>query len=259
MGTHLGAVSSKPEIKPPRIVVHGKGGVGKTSFGASAPAPIFVPLEDGLGALEVAHFQRPGCLADVYNMVGELVNEEHAYRTVVFDTIDHLEPLVWHEVCRAAGKDHIEDFGYGKGYAKADPLWIRFFRGLDILREKGLTTVVLCHDDAKNVDDPVIGSHTRRSPKLHKRANALLYEWADVVGYLDIETVARDVGKDGGRTTRTAASTGERILHLEDSGAFTAKNRFDLPAQIRLPKTNPYQAFRAELAKALGVNEKEAA
>ena len=44
--------------KPPRIVVYGQEGIGKSSFGASAPSPIFIPIEEGSLHLNVARFPR---------------------------------------------------------------------------------------------------------------------------------------------------------------------------------------------------------
>ncbi|MDR0869400.1 MAG: ATP-binding protein [Planctomycetaceae bacterium] len=33
---------------PPRLLIYGTEGIGKSTFGASAPKPIFIPTEDGL-------------------------------------------------------------------------------------------------------------------------------------------------------------------------------------------------------------------
>lgn len=258
MGSHLSQVSSKPVLKPPRIVIHGKGGVGKTVFAASVPNVLLIPLEEGLGRLTVSHVPRPMSYIDVMNTLAELANEEHDFKAVAIDTVDHLEPLVWEAVCqdRSEGKKvykDIEDFGYGKGYLHADSRWIAFFLALDVLRAKGMTVVVLCHNESKIVEDPLIGPYDRSAPKLHKRANALLYEWADVVGFLDIQRVALEREGARGRKMQTSQVLGNRVLYLEDMGGFVAKNRYDLSAQIPIPKDAPYTALRNEIAKSLGI------
>jgi len=261
MGAQLSNVTTEPRLKPPRIVIHGKGGVGKTRFAADAEHVLFLPLEDGLTTLKTPSLPRPESFADVMAAITELANEEHPYKVLAVDTIDHLEPLVWAKVCEEGKKPDIEAFGYGKGYTKADGPWIEFFKALDVLRENGMTTIVLCHNESKTVDDPQIGAYTRVTPKLHKRADALMYEWADVVGYLDIERVAIDRGSDDGlaKQTRTAIQSGQRILYLEDMGGFLAKNRYDLPPSIQIPKDHPFQAFRTEMVKVLKPTTKEAA
>lgn len=255
MGTMLSKVTSERIIKPPRIVIHGNPKVGKTTFAVSAPSPILLPVEEGEGLLEVARLPQPDDFTDVLNAVAELVNEKHEFKTLVIDSIDHLEPLVWKQVCddEGKGKTNIEQFGYGKGLKLADTHWIRLFRGLDMLREKGMTVLVIAHSNTKNYDDPLIGSYSRTAPKLHDRANALMDEWADVIAGLSIERFAIDRGEDGGRTTRTAQTTGQRVLHLEDNGAILAGNRYGLPATLMIPQEDGYTVLRDEIAKRLSV------
>ena len=249
MGTMLNQITAKPTLKPPRIVIHGKPGVGKTSFAADADDVLFMPLEEGLATLKVAHLARPDTYAGVMAALWELRTDQHEHRALAIDTIDKMEPLVWQAVCDEGGKANIEDFGYAKGYTKADFCWMEFFAALDALMDRGMTIIVLCHNEGRMIEDPMIGSYTQFTPKLHKRANALLTEWADIIGYLDTERVAVDKGDK--RETRTSQSTGQRVLHLEDQGAFVAKNRYDLPPMIQIPKVRPFQALRNELIKAI--------
>jgi hypothetical protein len=259
----LARVQAKPSLKPPRIVIHGKGGVGKTTFGASTRRPVVLPLEDGLGTLEIPVLPKPIAYSDVMQVLEELLKLDHEYGTLVIDTIDHFEPLVWAEVCQKHSEgrkkyESVEDFGYGKGYIYADPLWTEFFRGLDALRrERNMMIVVLCHNETKTVDDPHIGPYDRITPKLHKRANALLHEWADIVGYLDIEKSVTEKEGSKGRKVVTATTTGRRMLYLEDRGGFVAKNRYSLPAQIQIPEVEPFSALRNEIAKRLAPQTKE--
>lgn len=44
------------KLSPPRIILYGPHGIGKTTFGSGAPSPIFLPFEDGEGRLEAARF-----------------------------------------------------------------------------------------------------------------------------------------------------------------------------------------------------------
>ena len=38
--------------QPPRLMIYGSEGVGKSTFAASAPKPIFVQTEDGLSEID---------------------------------------------------------------------------------------------------------------------------------------------------------------------------------------------------------------
>ena len=52
----LETIQSGRENRPPRIMIYGSEGVGKSTFGASAPSPIFIQTEDGLGELDCNKF-----------------------------------------------------------------------------------------------------------------------------------------------------------------------------------------------------------
>ena len=56
MAISLDDIKHGGDMKPPRILLYGVEGVGKTTFAACAPAPIFIRTEDGLGELEVPAF-----------------------------------------------------------------------------------------------------------------------------------------------------------------------------------------------------------
>ena len=63
-----------------------------------------------------------------------LGSENHDYRTVVLDSVDALEPLVWAATCFAHGWGSIESPGYGRGYVEADSAWLDVLAALDWLR-----------------------------------------------------------------------------------------------------------------------------
>ena len=56
MAISLASLKRTTGLAAPRILVHGVAGVGKTTFAAGAPAPVFICTEDGLGTLEATHF-----------------------------------------------------------------------------------------------------------------------------------------------------------------------------------------------------------
>lgn len=264
MGALLSQVIDKPTVLPPRIVIHSTGGHGKTTMMASVPGIVAIPAEDGAGKLSFPAFPKPNTFAEVMAAITELHDEKHEYKALGIDTIDHVEPLIWSKVCadRSQGKnqyENIEDFGYKKGYLFADDYWISLFQALDRLRaDRKMTIMVLCHNARKVIGDPQVGGVVRTEPKIHERASALLHEWADVVGFLDVERVPIE-HESGGRKVRTASTTGQRILYLEDRGSFRAKNRYDLAPMIEISKATPYQSLRDAIALSLGLTAKKEA
>ena len=108
MAISLASLNRTTALKPPRILIHGVHGVGKTTFAAGAPDPVFVLTEDGLGTLEMSHFPLARTLDEVMQALAALYTEEHAFRTLVVDSVDWLEPLVHGKVCKDQGWSSIE-------------------------------------------------------------------------------------------------------------------------------------------------------
>lgn len=224
--------------KPPRVVVYGSGGVGKTTFAANFPAPLFLSLEDGLGNLQVP-FLEPKTYDDVIDVIKSLLTEEHEFKTLVLDSVDRFETLVWNKTIDVANSEsnsnmtHIDEFGYGKGYQRADTYWLEFLRGLDALRKAGIIPVLIAHASATKVEDPSTGPYTSWGIKCHKRASDFIVEWSDITGFACLERTASRK-ESGLNKIDTSATTGRRLLILEDNGATKAKNRYGLPPKLPL-------------------------
>jgi hypothetical protein len=244
MAISLASLMSTTALASPRILIHGVAGVGKTTFGAGAPAPVFIPTEDGLGTLEVPHFPLARTFDQVMEALAALYSESHDFRTVVVDSVDWLEPLVWARTCQDQGWGSIEDPGYGKGYVAALDLWRQYLEGLNALRnERGMTVIQIAHTDIRRFDSPEHEPYDRYVIKLHARAAALLQEHSDVVLFANyrISTVKSDVGFNK-KVTR-ALGSGERVLYTAERPAFLAKNRFGLPDSVALS----WEAFAAAM------------
>jgi hypothetical protein len=56
---------------------------------------------------------------DIMDAIGVLYNDEHDFKTVVLDSADWAEPMVWAETARINGWKDIETPGYGRGYVAA--------------------------------------------------------------------------------------------------------------------------------------------
>ena len=77
MAISLASLNRTTALKPPRILIHGVHGVGKTTFAAGAD-PVFVLTEDGLGTLEVPHFPLARTFDEVMQALAALYTEDHA-------------------------------------------------------------------------------------------------------------------------------------------------------------------------------------
>lgn len=230
---------------PPRLLVYGRHGVGKSKFGTTAPKPIFVPTEDGLGQYEVAKFPLARLFDEAMSFLAAVRDEPHEFQTVVVDTADWFERLIHDKVCNQFGASNIEkaDGGYGRGYVHALGLWRKVLAVLDEIRAKRrMVCLVLAHCKVERFEDPENASYDRYSPRLQKLANALLCEWADAVLFA---TQRMRVDSATGKATPIGADGGQRVLRCIGGPACVAKNRFDLPAEIDLS----WQSFVDNLGK----------
>ena len=235
MAISLASLQTSSTLRPPRILMHGVHGVGKTTFAAGADAPVVIMTEDGLGMLKVPHFAIATSYADVVEALDALLNEEHSYSTAVIDSVDWLEPLVWAETCRRNGWASIEAPGFGKGYAEALTVWREYLDRLNALRDRrGMAVVQIAHTDIKRFDSPEHEPYDRYVIKLQARAAALLQEHCDVVLFANyrLSIAKADVGFN--KKVARALGSGERVLHTAERPAFLAKNRYGLPDTLPL-------------------------
>lgn len=247
MAISLASISKSGAPKPPIITIHGPPGIGKTTFAVSAPAPVVLPLEDGLGAIQVPAFPVLHSWDDVMAAMGALYQEAHEYQTVIIDSLSALEPVLWAAVAKDANKSSIEDLGYGKGYVLALDYWQQFLAGIIALRdEKNITPILIAHSDVIRFDSPEVEPFDRYQIKLHKRAFHLLYERADIIGFANWQThvVKAEVGFN--QSVSRGVGTGQRLLHLVERPAYIAKNRYGLPETMPLN----WQSFAAAMAAA---------
>jgi len=227
----LASVQRGRAERPQRILLYGVEGVGKSSFAAAAPDPIFLCPEDGLSHLDVARFPEPQSWEDALAAVDVLTRDTHEFRTLVVDTLDWLEPMLWRFICTRDGQSNVESYGYGRGYVAALDEWRVFVGALERLRaQRSMGVVLLAHSWIKTFKNPEAEDFDRYEMKLHAKAAGFLREWVDACLFANYETFAH---KDASKRVR-GVSTGARLVYTERSAAYDAKNRFNLPPQLPL-------------------------
>jgi hypothetical protein len=244
MAFDLSSIGRTKRLRAPKIVIAGPGKIGKTTFAASAPSAIGILTEDGADAVDAAAFPLATSLADVYQAISTLLNEEHDYQTVFLDSLDWLEPLVHAHVCAANKWASIEAAGYGKGYIAAAEEWRTLLQGFEELRaQRNMAVILIAHDKIKRFESPLHDGYDQYVLKLHDRAGALVQEWADVIGWANYQIVTTESDAGYGNKEVKARTTGKRILHVEPHPAHMGGNRFGL-------KNMPldWEAFAAALS-----------
>ena len=241
----LNQVLTGKQPVPPRIMVYGSEGVGKSTFAANAPKAIFVQTEDGLSEIDCTKLPLATSFDEVLQQLRAIRDEDHAYQSLAIDSLDWLERLIWDRVCADYGVKSIEkaDGGYGRGYTHALTYWRQAIALLNEIRaRRKMAVVLIAHSKVERFEDPENASYDRYMPRLHKAACSLVCEWVDAVLFASRRM---RVDSTTGKAAPVGADGGERILRTNGSPACIAKNRYSLPTELPLSWT----AFVENLGK----------
>ena len=88
------AITAGIQNTPVKTVLYGPEGIGKSSFAAQFPQPVFIDTEGGTKRLNVARLPAPTSWAMLLDEVEEVRKGNVACRTLVIDTADWAERLV---------------------------------------------------------------------------------------------------------------------------------------------------------------------
>ena len=219
---------------PSRVFLLGVEGIGKTTFGANAPDPLFITSEDGLSEFPGVERFPADAWEDITGLVAELIGQDELkYKSLVIDTSDWMERLVYAWVCNDANTDDINKAygGYGKGHDRATSELVLFLRHLDQLRAKhDVRIIILGHVHIKPFTDPAGEAWDRWEGKGNKKFVGVIREWADSVLFATRE-VHKIKRADG---SGEKAAGGERVIHTTWHPGFDAKNRQSLPPKMPL-------------------------
>ena len=235
-------------LRPPKILVAGEHGIGKTRFAAGGgDKTVFIPTEDGLGTLNVASFDVCKTYDDFLDAMNMVIEEDHSWTTVVIDSADWLDKLICEHLCVKHNKEDITTFGFGDGYKKVEACWRDVTNLCDKANARGMTIIFIVHTGVENRQDIINGNYQRTGLKMMKGSASVISEWCDIIlhALIDIRvTTERDsFGNEKGR----AVTVGDPFLLTIGGPTIAAKNRYGLPERLPLD----WQAFRQAFAKSI--------
>lgn len=258
----LSKIKRGGETLPPRVLLSGPEGIGKSTFGAAAPNPLFICQEEGLTGL--SHVRRVSvgtefvpvapakekefkasllktAFGETMAVCDELLAEgDSSIQTVVIDTTDWLERAIHTHICYRDNKLSVEDYGYGKGYKVAEQELVLLLSKLDQLRAvRKMGVILLAHVQIKAFVNVEGVQWDRYEMKGHKGFTGILREWPDACLFATQEVFKAKAA--GGKNEKAIA--GGRIMHTSWSPNWDAKNRLGLPEAIELD----YELFASEV------------
>ena len=211
-----------------RVVLYGVESVGKSTFAAQFPNPLFLDIEQGTSHLNVDR-----CDIGSWKQLTDSLSEAKAtdYQTIVIDSADWAERLCVEDLLATSKKTSIEDFGFGKGWVMVAERMSRMLASVDALIDAGKNVVLVAHSKIVRFEAPdALAAYDRYELKLSKQSSPLLKEFADELWFLRFKTKVStsETGKGKGIGGK------ERILLTTHSAAYDAKTRSGLAEELPL-------------------------
>jgi DNA polymerase III delta prime subunit len=228
----LSQVTVRKRKRPIFMLLYGPPGVGKSTLASGAPKPIFISTERGLDQLNCAKLPAPRDFAALYAQVDALDKEEHDYQTLVLDTIDGAELLIFQRVMNEGKVNSVELYGggYGKGYQRARELWVGLLNKLTEMSER-FNIILIAHSMIKTIADPALSSpYDCWQLRVQERSAAIVYQAVDMILFGNLDTT---IQKDTPKARKgKGIVSGDRLLWTEPSTGIVAKNRFELSSPL---------------------------
>jgi hypothetical protein len=246
MTLDLSSLTTVSSTTMPIILTYGVAGMGKTSLALNAPDPVYFQIapERPPAGVSAPGFADIEDFSSLMEGIAAIYSEAHPFKTMVLDSLDALEALVWRETCLRNNWRDLEQPGYGKGYLAADVVWRELITACDALRtERGMLIMWLALAEATNHEEPGAQPYKRYDLKLHKRATGLLTQAADALLFVNTKVVLKESEAGFGKKNVHAEGGGTRWLFADARPAFNAKNRMGMPDMLQLPKASPWAAL----------------
>ena len=212
-----------------KVILYGPEGIGKSTFAAKFPDPVFIDTEGSTKDMDVARFDTPSSWQMLLNEVQYVIDHPDVCRTLVIDTADWAEQLEISSLCAKKGWDGLEGAGYGKGYQYSAEEFGQLLNKLTDITGKGINVVLTAHAQLRKVELPEeMGAYDHWEMKTSKKVAPMIREWADMVLFANYKTRVVEVNK------KKKAQGGQRVMYTTHTPFWDAKNRYDLPEELPL-------------------------
>ena len=194
------------------VLIYGQPGIGKTTFGVSAPDAVLFDYDGGVQRINGAHqvpTLQPTSWEDTNAALKEIAEEMPEVKTIVIDTVGKMLDFMSAYIIKNDPKMGMRDGSLSlKGYGVRKTMFVNFIKSLAMM---GKNVVFIAHEREERR-----GEETFKRPEIGgSSANDLIKE-LDLVGYMYA------VGK-------------ERVITFDPAEYYYAKNTCNLPAAIKLP------------------------
>lgn len=217
------------------ILLYGEPKIGKTTFAAGAPSPVFITLDGGTTELDVARYPRPESFDEFREALDDVATNgiANGFRTLIIDPLAHVEPLIAQKITE--GKQ-VNTRTWGGGYGAYDNAvrdHVRLiFSDLERIRDVGINIMLIGHSRVKKFTNPEGADFDVYDLDCEsKEMNSKAFQLSTAVLFARREVFAKP-----DETSKKAKAYGAagHMLYTASSAAFRAGNRWGLPAVMPL-------------------------
>lgn len=229
MAVDLKRITKGKVERPPRAVIYGFEGVGKSTIAAGAPNVFFLDANQGSHKLNVERVV-PESWDEVFEWLEAIEHGHVKCDNVALDVLSDFENMSHAKLFPNSTISKYEG-GYGKGDDVALMEWRRLLAQVERVWLRGKGIIFVAHAQVKKFEDPTGPGYERFELACRKNIAALLKGWSDYVFFAreSVTTVA-----EKGKPTR-ATTTGERWLYTKRTPAYDAKARGTALFPERIP------------------------
>ena len=194
------------------VLIYGQPGIGKTTFGVSAPDAVLFDYDGGVQRINGAHqvpTLQPISWEDTNLALQEIQNEMPEIKTIVIDTVGKMLDYMSAYIIKTDPKMAMRDSSLSlKGYGVRKQMFVNFIKQLSLM---GKNVIFIAHEREDKRNETII-----KRPEIGGSSQGDLIKELDLVGYMSA------YGKD-------------RVITFDPHEEYYAKNTCNLPAAIKLP------------------------
>lgn len=245
-------ITKGKQERPPRVLVYGADGVGKTRFASGSPDPFFIDVNRGSLEYDVNRVF-PDTWTETMEWVNAVETGQVKCNTLVIDAVGDLEHFGNSEFFGGTTIDKY-DGGYGKGETLAISKWRELLGALERVWNTGKGIVLVGHMKVRHFDDPTGPGFDRFELSMRDKIAGQVRQWTDFVLFCREDVLQQKVGSD-----TKAITTGVRWAYTRRCPAYDAKARgttmfpekillsWDEFAKARAADAERAQALRKEI------------
>lgn len=245
----LGSVQEElTELRSRCIVLCGASGLGKTSFAAQFPKPLFLMDDQETGLLDL--MQRPGLIPkgvghgapvshwkQLLDSLDELIGyggpNAVGYKTLVLESITGFEKFMFNYAIQKDWQGNVDRFmDYAKGPKQAAKrYWSEeLLARLTVLRNQSWHVCLTAHSQVNSKDNTEGADFSAEIPFCDKQTWQNTHRWAECAIMMALVPVL-----ESKNSIKAKANTeGHRFIYASTSPVYAAKNRWNLNGVINI-------------------------